>query len=284
MKAQSYKDQAKKIKYPVYVQPKLNGLRLLQGNDSSAVSKSGLDLPLPKHWNKGLAILKSYGMTAEGLDGEVYAGLKSEGGISLQEIVSAFRKENENTPKLKYYIYDIPGGGTFEQRAEKLAGIHDRLVKLEAEGIKLPIQVVWTGMVSTPEEADAVYDYLVGLGYEGMMYRNADGLYEHGKRSSDLLKRKPIATTEAKVLSVRVDKNQDGVLTCELETGIQFDCLMRKDSHPTINYRKHVNAVELIGKYIELEMECLSEKDGVPLKPVGIGIREVNPETFEPLM
>jgi hypothetical protein len=139
-------------------------------------------------------------------------------------------------------------------------------------------------MVSTPEEADAVYDYLVGLGYEGMMYRNADGLYEHGKRSSDLLKRKPIATTEAKVLSVRVDKNQDGVLTCELETGIQFDCLMRKDSHPTINYRKHVNAVELIGKYIELEMECLSEKDGVPLKPVGIGIREVNPETFEPLI
>jgi len=283
MKAQNHNDQAKKIKYPVYVQPKLNGNRLMLDTNGKGVSKSGLDLPLPKHWNKGLGILQAYGMTAEGLDGEVFAGLMSEGGLSLQEIVSAFRKENANTPKLQYHIYDIPGAGTFEQRAEKLAGIHDRLVKLEAEGIKLPIQVVWTGIVNTPEEAETVYEYLVGLGYEGMMYRNADGLYEHGKRSYDLLKRKPVQTAEAKVLSVRVDKNQDGVLTCELENGIQFDCLMRKDSHPTRNYRKHINAVDLIGKYIEFEMECLSDS-GVPTKPVGIGIREVNPETFEPLI
>jgi DNA ligase-1 len=282
MKAQDFKDQSHKIQYPVYLNPKLDGNRLLLTSDMEGMSKSGLDLDVPKHWERGLQLLQAFGFLQDGLDGEVYAGLKSEGGLSLQEIVSAFRKENENTHKLRYFVYDIPMPGTFEQRAKRLAELHDRIARWEAEGIFIPIQVVWTGVANTPEEADTVYEHLVDLGYEGMMYRNAKGLYEFGKRSYDLQKRKPRATDEAKVLSVRIDKNDCGVLTCELETGVTFDCLMRKDSHPTINYRLFENAQQLIGKYIEFEMECLSDS-GVPTKPVGIGIREVNPETFEPL-
>ncbi len=251
-------------------------------SEGKAQSKAGLETANPVHWDRGFKLLQAFGFLRDGLDGEVYAGLKSEGGLSLQEIVSAFRKENENTHKLRYFVYDIPMAGTFEQRAQRLAELHDRITRWEAEGIFIPIQVVWTGMANTPEEADIVYEHFVGLGYEGMMYRNAKGLYEFGKRSCDLQKRKPRATAEAKVLSVRIDKNDCGVLTCELETGVTFDCLMRKDSHPTINYRLFENAQQLIGKYIEFEMECLSDS-GVPTKCVGIGIREVNPETFEPL-
>ncbi len=282
MKAQDFKDQSHKIQYPVYLNPKLDGNRLLLTSDMTGMSKSGLDLNVPKHWERGLQFLKDFGFLRDGLDGEVYAGLKSEGGLSLQEIVSAFRKENENTHKLRYFVYDIPMAGTFEQRAQRLAELHDRITRWEAEGIFIPIQVVWTGVANTPEEADIVYEHFVELGYEGMMYRNAKGLYEFGKRSYDLQKRKPRATDEAKVLSVRIDKNNNGVLTCELETGVTFDCLMRKDSHLTINYRLYENAQQLIGKYIQFEMECLSDS-GVPTKPVGISLREVNPETFEPL-
>lgn len=282
MKAQAWKDQAKKIVFPCYVNPKLNGQRLMLEGGGKALSKSGLDLELPKHWKTGLRILEASGLLEEGLDGEVYAGLIKDGGLSLQEIISAFRKENENTPKLEYHVYDIPGKGTFEERAQKLGKLHEKLLRLEAEGIKLPIKVVWTGIVQDEEEATTVYDYLVSEGYEGMMYRNAKGLYEHGKRSYDLQKRKPRQTAEAKVLGVTVDKNGDGVLNCQLETGITFECLMRKDSHPTINYRKHENALILAGKFIEFEFEEFSDA-GVPTKPVGIGIREVNPETWQPL-
>jgi DNA ligase-1 len=282
MKAQNFKEQAHKIIFPVYLQPKLNGLRHTVDSSGKAQSKAGLETSNPKHWEHGFKLLQAFGFLRDGLDGEVYAGLESEGGLSLQEIVSAFRKENENTHKLRYFVYDIPGLGTFEERAQRLAELHDRITRWEAEGIFIPIQVVWTGFARTPEEANEIYHFLVEQGYEGMMYRNAKGLYEFGKRSYDLQKRKPVETVEAKVLSVRIDKNDCGVLKCELETGVTFDCLMRKDSHPTINYRLFENAQQLIGKYIEFEMECLSDA-GVPTKPVGIGIREVNPETFEPL-
>lgn len=281
MKAQNYNDQAKKIVYPVYLQPKLNGMRLMFGKDGKPVSKSGLDLELPKHWINPLRMLEPYGLLKEGLDGEVYAGLESESGLSLQEIISAFRKPNENTPKLEYHVYDIPGGGTFEERTEKLGKLFEKITKLEAEGVKLPIKVVWTGISPDEQEATQVYDVFVKMGYEGAVYRNGKGLYEHGKRSYDLIKRKPHQTTEARVLSVSIDKNEDGVLLCELVNGKQFECLLRKDADPNVNFRKFVNAKNLVGQFIEIEFEEFSD-DGIPTKPVGVRVREVDPSTWEP--
>ena len=51
------------------------------------------------------------------------------------------------------------------------------------------------------------------------MYRNLDGLYEFGKRSYDLIKRKTFVDFEAIVLSVEKDKNDCGVLHCEAVNG-----------------------------------------------------------------
>lgn len=278
MRAQAWKDQAKKVVFPCYVQPKNNGLRLMLEAGGKALSKSGLDLQLPKHWKTGLRILEASGLLDEGLDGEVYAGLIKDGGLSLQEIISAFRKENENTPKLEYHVYDIPGGGTFEERAQKLGKLYEKLLRLEAEGVKLPIKVVWTGIVHDEEEATTVYNYLVSEGYEGMMYRNAKGLYEHGKRSYDLQKRKPRQDAEALVLSCREDKNNQGVLTVQAVNGEQsgalFDLLMKKDADNSINLRKYENAKSLIGKHITYEYEELST-DLIPTKGVGIHVREM---------
>ena len=58
------------------------------------------------------------------------------------------------------------------------------------------------------------------------------------------------------------------------QTGVQFECLMRKDSHETINYRKYSNALMLIGKAITYEYEELSDKR-IPTKPTGVGVREM---------
>lgn len=283
MRAQNYNDQAKKIVYPVYLQPKLNGMRLMFGKDGKPVSKSGLDLELPKHWVNPLRMLEPYGLLEEGLDGEVYAGLESEGGLSLQEIISAFRKPNDNTHKLEYHVYDIPGAGTFEERTQKLGKLYEQIVKLESEGVKLPIKVVWTGISPDEQEATQVYDLFVKMGYEGAVYRNGKGLYEHGKRSYDLIKRKASVDFEAVVLSVEKDKNGDGVLTCKTVNGKYvgsvFKVMMRIDA-AEVNYRKYENAVKLIKQHITVEAEEYSDS-GVPTKPRGILVREV--ENGKPL-
>ena len=118
MKCQDYKDFAKKVKYPVLISPKLDGFRLMIDATGRCVSKQGEDYVLPPH----LECLREIAIHFGGLDGEIYAGLPSDGGLSLQEIISAFRKPNENTHKLEFYIYDVPDIGAGAEARQKNTG------------------------------------------------------------------------------------------------------------------------------------------------------------------
>lgn len=264
MKAHNYKDFAKKVKYPCVMQPKLNGQRLMIDKNGVAWSKQGEPLELPSHWSG----VKEFAIMMGGLDGEVYAGLESEGGLSLQKIISAFRKPNADTPKLKYYVYDIPNNECLE----------DRQIKLweNANALEFPAHIVIVESEVVADEFQGFGHYLrwCKMKYEGAMYRNFDGKYEFGKRSYDLIKRKPRQTAEAEVISVEKDRNGWGILTCESMEGIRFKCQMKVDAGEK-NYRLHENALDLIGRVIEFEYEELSDLS-VPTKPVGIGLRNVD--------
>lgn len=272
MKAQNHNKHAAKIVYPVYMQPKLDGFRLMIDKNGQAWSKQGEPIELPAHWEG----VKEFAISCGGLDGEVYAGLISEGGLSLQAIRSAFLTPDEvNTPKLKYFVYDIPDTGVLDQ--------YERLEKLDSTPNKeIPESIVLhIGEYVTNEyQGDLLHAKWTKMKYEGSIYRNIDGLYEFGKRSYNLIKRKDRQDAEAIVESVRIDKNGDGVLftTCLNgdQVGKQVEFLMRKDADPMINYRKYENAICLIGKAVMYEYEDLSD-DGVPLKPVGTALREVLP-------
>lgn len=261
-KAQNYLDYAQKIVYPCLGQKKLDGFRLMIDKGGNAWSKQGEPIELPSHWIG----VKEFAINCGGLDGEVYAGLKDKEGLSLQKIISAFRKPNQDTPKLKYYVYDIPNDATMLSRNKTL----EYLDATKPESV-----VIVKGVpISTPEEGDEFFENVVQAGYEGIVYRNLEAKYEFGKRSYNLIKRKKRETTEAKVQSVEKDKNSWGILHCVLETGVQFKCQMRVDVAEK-NYRLYENALELIGKTIEVEFEALSD-GGAPQKPVAIGIREVD--------
>lgn len=268
MKAQDYKKHAKKIKYPCIMQPKLNGQRLMIDAQGNAWSKQGEPLQLPNHWKDGYWNVPHVAKSLLGADGEVYAGLESKGGLSLQRIISAFRKPNEDTPKLKYYVYDIPVS------ADQLTRFNELETFTVPEKDDSPVVIVSGVYVETQDQGDNLYQEWVDAGYEGAIYRNLDGEYEFGKRSYNLIKRKPRSTAEAIVKSVDKDRNGWGVLNCETFTGVEFRCQMKVDAGDK-NFRLYDNALELIGKTIEYEYEEESD-DGVPTKPVGVGIREVD--------
>lgn len=270
MKANDYKDFAHKVEYPCIVQPKLNGQRLMIDKNGVAWSKQGEPLELPNHWEG----LREAAIELRGMDGEVYAGLESDGGLSLQQIISAFRKPNENTEKLQYWVYDLPWSGQNQQTRYNAIIDHYR-----NEGLPKCVVIDAVGEeVSSEEEGDRFYAKCVVKGFEGVVYRNKEANYEFGKRSYNLIKRKPRLDAEAIVVSVTQDKNGDGVLLCQAvngkQTGVQFECLMRKDADPEVNYRKYSNALLLIGKAITYEYEELSDK-GVPTKPVSVALREM---------
>lgn len=260
MKAQNYKDHSSKLRYPCIGQPKLNGLRLMFDRNGNAWSKQGEPCKIPEHWEG----IREYAIAHGGLDGEVYAGLESNGGLSLQKIVSAFRKFNTDTPKLQYWLYDFP---TEQEQSQRISQVNT-LEKPECVVLSLG---VW---IKDESHADRYYEDKVREKYEGVVYRNRDGKYEFGKRSYNLLKRKPRQTTEAHVINIEKDRNGWGILHCELENGVEFKCQMKVDAGDK-NYRLYENALELITQWIEFEFEELSD-DGVPTKPVGIGIRKLD--------
>lgn len=270
LKAQPFTDFAHKVKFPCVVQAKFNGQRLMIDKNGNAWSKQGEPLELSVHW-KGI---RELAIQMQGLDGEIYAGLESEGGLSLQDIISAFRKPNANTPKLQYWVYDIPlKGATFRERFDKLHELAGVVFEKAIHYVKVIPGIV----VDTPEQADSQFKHNTGKGYEGLMYRNLDGQYEFGKRSYDLIKRKTFVDFEAKVLSVTKDKNDCGVLQCEAVNGkgvgTKFKVLMRKDA-ADVNYRLYDNAVTLVGKHIVVEGDEFSD-DNIVTKPRGIALREV---------
>lgn len=273
LKAQPFTDFAHKVKFPCVVQAKFNGQRLMIDKNGNAWSKQGEPLELPSHWEG----VRELAIQMNGLDGEIYAGLESEGGLSLQDIISAFRKPNVNTPKLQYWVYDIPlKDATFKERFNKL---HD-LARVVFEKEISYVRVIPGIVVDTPEQAHTMFEYNTGKGYEGLMYRNLDGLYEFGKRSYDLIKRKMRLDAEAKPVSYEIDKNEEPVYNVEALNGIQkgvvFKLKMKKP------YRGKDSIAEVMSNIIRYEYEELGDdKGGVrgkPTKPVGVDFREMKNE------
>lgn len=264
MKCLDYKDQAKKVKYPCYISAKLDGFRMMVDSNGQAWSKQGEPLDFPEHW-KGL----KEALAEIGADGEVYCKE-----MSLQSIRSAYLTPKEDTLRLEYWIYDVPVAGVpFVERRKLL----DKLNTLVFEKGLSFVKVVPGVLVESEEWGDIFYNKHLQGGYEGSVYRNLDGLYDFGKRSSHMIKRKPRPTNEALVLSYTLDKNDEPVYTVRAvngeQTGVEFKLKMKIPENG-VNYRDKANADGLVGKPIEYAWENLSDSK-VPCKPVGLFIRDM---------
>ena len=233
--------------------------------NGQAWSKQGEPLEFPEHWKGLKEALAEIG----GGDGEVYYK-----GMPLQSIRSAYLTPKEETNLLEYWVYDVPiAKESFEERLKRLW----ELANIVKERNLTFVKVVTGIRVTSEEEADMMYNKHVSSGYEGSVYRNASGMYDFGKRSHNMIKRKPRPTNEALVLSYTLDKNDEPVYTGKAlngeQEGVEFKFKMKIPQEGT-NYRRKENADELVGKAVEYAWENLS-KDRVPCKPVGLCVREV---------
>lgn len=269
MKCLDFKDHAKKIVYPCYISAKLDGFRMMVDKNGQAWSKQGEPLEFPAHWEGLREVLTEVG----GGDGEVFCK-----DMSLQSIRSAYLTPKEDTKRLEYWVYDVPvAGETFEERRERLNLLTTLVFEKGLSFVKLLVGI----KVDNEEEAEGLYNKHVSDGYEGSVYRNLSGLYDFGKRSSGMFKRKPRPTNEALVISYALDKNDEPVFTVRAvngdQVGVEFKLKMKIPDGIIIegrNYRNKANADHLVGQHIEYAWENLSE-DRVPCKPVGLCVREV---------
>ena len=281
MKIKEYKDQAKNVVFPCYVSPKLdggNGLALR--NEAVSVITRGGDpfptlefmgeiIPVPGEDSAALRYVMSDeiemlmdALGVNSINGELYIH-----GVHLQDIQAATKKKNNMTGSLEFHVFDYCGTeDKFSDRSKKMSMIEDMSF----------VKMVRSEIVDSHEEIEEYHGKCIKDGYEGIVIRNPDGLYEYNVRSSDVFKYKVALDSEYMITGVSVDKNGEAVFTMQNQEGVPFRCKPKGDRA----YRRFLadGGDDHIGTWWTVKYEKLSKVTdsggGVPLKPVGLHPRE----------
>lgn len=169
------KFDAAKIKFPVYSQPKLDGIRCIATQDGlwSREGKQFFGVPHIE------AALKKYFDDEPNLviDGELYSDAFSDDFNQVIHLVKQNPAIN-GSQKIEYHIYDSGIPGTFLKR----------YLKVKTLDLQKPLVLVETHLCGDQDALDELMVQYINDGREGQIVR-LDGEYEH-KRSKNLLKRK----------------------------------------------------------------------------------------------
>lgn len=259
------------IQFPCYVSPKLDGVRCIARVEEGVVtftSRGGKEYPVPEHIRKNVVEL-SERTGIKCFDGELYIH-----GVSLQNIVSAVKKPNELTPKLQFWIFDVPSEARFKQRDFDLERLHDIVRRCIT---KPAIKVVLNETATNKTHAREFMNSWLEEGFEGMMLRNVNGVYEWNHRSSDLQKWKDFQDLEAKVVGFEEDNLGEAVYHMRLSNGLI--CKAKPRGNHT--YRSVNNVKMFLNNWVTLKFQAYTD-DGNCQFPVIVGLR-VCDETGTPL-
>lgn len=281
-----------KMKFPVWVQPKLDGARCIAVLEDghctlwTRTQKRILSLP---HIERAIEEFFGPGAEREGierlvLDGEAYTtalngpsiGLVPvdngflQGPTAFEELMSAFRKDKPSPESalLQYHIYDVPKDGdwAFEARHVWLAGALPEKVG--------PLVPVHTITCFNDAEIELCHARNMELGYEGSMIR-FNGPYEFGKRSAFLRKLKAFLDAEYRIIGAEEGRGKDagtvGSFQCVTRDGKTFSCRLKASyAHREALFR---DPSAWQGKYLTVKYQNLTA-DGIPRFPVGKAIRD----------
>lgn len=301
MLAKPFKDGEKHLRYPIWIQPKLDGVRCLvflqkkNGGVEDVVAYTRTKKPFPSiDYIKEILYPYLNDLYDEEkdqsifLDGELY-----KHGKRLQDISGDSRNEKtntseENTSRNEYHIYDcfypLEMGSTFSHRYEQLSMLYNALSDEDAKTIKS----VPTYKVKTYALAEKKYDKFVEMGYEGAILRNTDGPYLGNSlktgaflRSKDLVKMKQRFSDEYECIGyTEGSKGKDKgavIWICQTADEVQFNVTPKNTTYEE-RYELFQDCEENFddkykGRMLSIEYEDLS-KDGVPLRAKALTFRD----------
>ena len=212
MLAHKYDDKRVDWSQPVYIQPKLDGVRCLFTSEG-AYSRNGKQFKNLRHIEIALEPFFNDNPDTV-LDGELYNhDLKKdfEKIISLVKKQKPTQEDKDNATRLiQFHVYDYFSRNSFAGMTTDLGpGFYsERLHTLKhATFYGAFVKPVATYRVNKHEEAlNMHYDGFLSDGYEGSILR-LDGLYKHG-RSYDLMKFKDFSDAEATIVGYELGQGK----------------------------------------------------------------------------
>ena len=294
MLAHNYKDRKSELRYPLFSQPKLDGIRcVVRKEDGKLVgrTRNGKEIECIPHI---LQSLNGYFLAHPNaiLDGELYnhdlrdnfnkitSLVRKQKPVKLNGMTdNAFAKKQkefeerliEAQDTIQYHVYDAPYINT---NCTEATSFDYRINELKNSlSTNKHIVLVETTEVYDEDNLDNLYGQYLEQGYEGQMVRK-DERYEN-KRSTSLLKRKEFVDAEYRVVDIDVGNgNRSGTakhLVCYCEkTKRTFNSNIKG----SFEYLKEIydNRKEYVGTLATIKYFQLTP-DGIPRFPYAISFR-----------
>lgn len=274
MLAQNYEDRKDELTFPLYLQPKLDGIRCVC-SIKGMQSRNGKAIASAPHIRERLEeFFQMYPDVI--LDGELYCDKLNN---DFNKICSLVKKKKPDEEELieshwtiQYWVYDmVDTNMTFEERSLWLKA------NLPDTTNENPVMIVFvpTDKVESFDELDTLYGQYVDAGYEGQMVRQNE-VYEN-KRSKFLLKRKEFQDAEYEILHVGEGEGN--------KVGVAGYMMLRNPKNGDKTFRSNIkgnrahlrelfeNKDSLIGKMATVKYFNLTP-DNVPRFPYVIAIRD----------
>lgn len=280
------------LPYPMLASPKLDGIRSLNLQGNSLVSRNLKAIP-NRHAQRLFAVIDTLRF-----DGELICG--SPTAKDCYNATNSAVMSIEGTAPLKFYVFDH-----FEYPDQPFT---DRYHLLMKEVAGLPnIEIVEQVLVKDEAELLAYEEKVLGQGYEGVMLRRMDGKYKFGRatdaigrggKGAELLKLKRFTDDEAQIIGFEellsnqneatkdelghtersshkenmVPMNTLGALIVkDMKTGVEFNIGTGFDADT--RQRLWDGQQELLGQIVKYKHFAVGAKDK-PRFPVFLGFRD----------
>ena len=261
MLAKDYSDYADKLEFPVYNQPKLDGLRCIVTRQG-VYSRQWKPFATLQHIRDALQPAFDKYPELLAVDGEMYSHKLKD---KFEEIVSIVKQPKASAAdiekckkSIQYHVYDIVTKGNIDFK-QRRADYNYLVTEINSPYIV----AVDTLCADNQEELDLAFQEYMDEGYEGQMIRTWNSLYQH-KRTKDLLKRKDFHENEYEIVGYKEGKgSREGciILRLAMSDGKEFD------SVPVggIEYQKRLwtRRLDILGMQATVKYQNLSS-DGIP--------------------
>lgn len=274
-----------KIKFPVLVSPKLDGIRCLV-RDGKAQSRSLKPIP-NDHIRTTLEKLP-----INGLDGEIMITNTDNFNKAQGDIM-----RKAGTPNFVYCVFDYITESGFSRRQKQLHVI----IKMAVGTTPSFLKIVPQTLIHSVKELVAIEAKLVGEGYEGVMIRSLEGPYKCGRSTENegfLLKLKRFHDSEAVIVDkVELMRNtneakKDALGHTERSTKKEgmvganmLGCLVVKDVKTGNQFEigtgfTRDQRIEIWNNFNKFKTQMVKYKyqelsvDGIPRFPVFLGFRD----------
>lgn len=280
-------------RYPVYCQPKLDGLRCVANLDSHSSSSRNTSVVLRSKSNKlwlnkdnirkDVCMLLSILPSGSEIDGELY--IHDAGFNTIQSICTTHKTVHKDEDKLEYHIFDIMiPSMTFKDRWKVLSKAYAKY--RESFTGKSTCILVETKMCSSIKSLNKFTDRMLSNNYEGSIIRFHCTGEEEQDSNNKYYKRTLYLNTKCNnVVKHKVVHDEEGVILGISETQAGNKSFDVRDPRGNVFKLRYIGTREEqakiydecnIGKYVTYQYRALTEDKKVPKHSYGIRIREVD--------